>query len=159
MKNLSLKMIAIVDSEFGIAKDEKIPWSFAEDLKFFYQKTKNNIVIMGRRTFESLGAPLKNRENYVISRTMKNDVEGISVFDSLEHALEHIETQVSEAWLIGGAELFNYALKRHLIDEAFITQVPENFHADIFLDKSLLDYLKREIIKQDKDYKIYRYSL
>ena len=78
-----LKMIAIIDSEYGLAKNGEIPWSFAEDLKFFYRKTKNNIVIMGRRTFESLGAPLKNRANYIISKKSynKNAKGGESVFD------------------------------------------------------------------------------
>ncbi len=141
-------MIAIVDSEYGLAKNGEIPWSFAEDLRFFYQKTKNDVVIMGRRTFESLGAPLKNRINYVISQTISKDSQNIFVFDSLEKALEHIEKQqkIPEIWIIGGAELCNYVLERNLIDEAYITKVAKNFHADLFLKISLLNYLKKELL-------------
>ena len=182
-----LKMIAIVDSEYGLAKNGEIPWSFAEDLKFFYRKTKNNIVIMGRRTFESLSAPLKNRANYVISKKLARDetadferltskeegnevptpntlisknFKNVFIFDSLENALENIAQQKNapEIWLIGGAELFHYALERQLIDEAYITQVSKNFHANLFLKISLLNYLKKEIIEQKEGHSIFHYS-
>ena len=87
-----------------------------------------------------------------------------------QEALKNIENKISEnnfegenfskipeAWLIGGAELFNYALERQLIDEAYITQVSKNFHADLFLKISLLDYLKKEILEQDKNFSIIHY--
>ena len=163
MKKFLLKMIAIVDSEFGIAKNGKIPWSFEEDLKFFREKTLHNIVIMGKVTFFSIqNAPLPDRINYIISKSLKSSIPNTKIFPSLEAALENIENfsnkKIPEVWLIGGASLYNYALEKNLIDEAFITQVHQNFFADQFINSKFLKNMNHEIIFSEKKYRIIRFS-
>ena len=163
MKNsFSLKMIAIVDEDFGIAKNGKISWSFKEDLAFFKEKTTNNIVIAGRITFFSIpDAPLKNRINYIISKSLKSPVKGAEIFPSLEDALTDIENKFREnkpeIWIIGGARLYNYALLHNLITEAFITQIHKKYNADKFINSSFLLSFKKEIIRRGENYTIFRY--
>lgn len=166
MKKFLLKMIAIVDSEFGVAKNGKIPWSFEEDLKFFREKTLHSIIIMGRVTFFSIpNAPLHDRINYVISKSLKSPIPNIEIFSSLESALKNIENfsnfsnkKIPEVWIIGGASLYNYALEKDLIDEAFITQVHQNFYADQFINSKFLKKMNREIIFSEKNYSIIRFT-
>lgn len=125
-----VKLIAVVDKNFGISKNGSIPWSFKEDLLFFKKVTENRPVIMGRTTFFSIkNAPLPNRVNCVISKNEKI-VTGAFVFDSPEAAIE----KYRGAWIIGGEKIFNYALSHELVDYAVITQVNKNYNADTFLD-------------------------
>ncbi len=101
-----------------------IPWHHREDLQRFKRLTTGHTIIMGRRTFESIGRPLPKRRNLVISSTMAS-AEGVEVFASLEEALVVCEGQV---WLIGGARIYEAGMKHaDLID---ITIVPEKIDAD-----------------------------
>lgn len=140
------KIIAIVDADWGVAKDGGIPWSFEEDRKLFYELTKNSAVIMGRKTFESLSyRPLKERVNCVVSRTQEfpegvapNFEERLIFFKSLEDALSVFE----DSWIIGGAEIYNYALKKSLVNHAIITKMHQKFGADKFIEGAILESLE-----------------
>lgn len=145
-----VKLIACVDIDYGISKDGKIPWGFYEDLLFFRHKTLYQPVIMGRRTLESLPHGfLKDRINCVISH--KLEVHGdVQVFDSLEEALR----QYGDSWIIGGASIYNYALKNNLVDYALITLVKSKFNADKFLGRKYLQCFKKNIIFENKKYYI-----
>lgn len=141
------KLIAIVDKNFGVSKNGGVPWAFDDDLKFFKAMTENSTIIMGRKTFFSIpNAPLKNRVNCVISRTLKK-LKGAFVFDSLEKAL----AQRKNAWVIGGAAIYNYALKNNLIDYVLITQVNKNQNADSFIESSFLESFNRKILAEHKN--------
>lgn len=147
------KLIALVDADFGISKYENIPWTFDEDMHFFRKVTQNFAVIMGRRTFFSISrAPLKNRINCVVSRTIKK-LNGAFVFNSLETALE----QYRNAWIIGGAEIYNYALKNNLVDYAIITQIHKKFGANKFIEQMLLKNFKKKILFTAENYDITSY--
>lgn len=158
------KIIAIVDAEWGVAKGGEIPWSFEEDRKLFYELTKNSVVIMGKKTFESLSyRPLKNRINCVISRTVeeseitKVSEDGVRFFYSLEEALKVYRN----SWIIGGAEIYNYALSKHLVDEAIITKMHRKFGADKFINRAILasrDIFEKVLLKQEEDYSLFRYK-
>ncbi len=101
-----------------------IPWHHREDLQRFKRLTTDHTIIMGRRTFASIGRPLPKRRNIIISRTMP-PAPGVEVFASLESALEACEGQV---WLIGGARVYEAGMKHaELID---ITIVPERIEED-----------------------------
>lgn len=130
-----IKLIAITDSEFGISKNGKIPWSFGADRKFFRRVTWNQAVIMGRETYFSLPkGPLVHRRNCVISGKY-TELPGAEVFSTLEDAISVCN---NDAWIIGGAITYNYALSHGYIDTVLITVVPGNYHADKFIDKALL---------------------
>jgi dihydrofolate reductase len=159
-------LIAIVDERFGVAKNGDIPWRFPEDMRFFYEKTKNCAVAMGRRTFFSIKKmPLRSRINCVISRTLRKSVIDemfpafsgqIEIFRSLESAIE----RYSDLWIIGGAETYNYALRQNLVEYALITQVHRDHQADIFLHKPplLLNFAEKTIEENEK-YSVYEFSL
>ena len=105
---------------------------------------------MGRSTFFSHeNFPLKNRTNCVITKEIIPDV---ICFSSLEEAVENYP----ESWIIGGAQLYNYALQKNLIDEAIITQVDQEYDADTFLDTKYLKNFDRELLKKGKNYSIWK---
>ena len=123
-----IKLLAIVEKNFGLSKNGKIPWEFSEDRAFFQKMTRDSVVIMGRNTFFShKNFPLKNRINCVIT---KINIPNVICFSTLEEAIKNY----SDAWIIGGAQLYNYALRKDLVDEAIITQVNQKYEADTFLE-------------------------
>ncbi|MDR0407210.1 MAG: dihydrofolate reductase [Holosporales bacterium] len=129
-----VQLIAIVDRDWSIAKNNAIPWSFPEDLAFFRQKTDGSVIIMGRKTFFSLSEhPLPGRKNIVLSKTCP-DIPGAEVFPTLEQAL----SQYSDAWIIGGAMLYNYTLRQRYVDALYITYVRQAYDGDLFLNASYL---------------------
>jgi dihydrofolate reductase len=149
-----IKLIALVDAEFGISKKGEIPWRFREDIDLFYQKTKNKVVVMGKSTFFSIpGGSLKNRVNCVISTTL-NSSDKIRVFRSFEDFILEYE---DDFWIIGGAHLYNYALKANLVDYALITQVHKNHCADKFIDTSYLGKFSKKIFFRGHGYSIVEY--
>ena len=144
-----VKLIAIVEKNFGLSFNGEIPWSFEEDRKFFHESTENSVVIMGRNTFFSHeNFPLKNRINCVIT---KNKIPNIECFESLEDALK----KYPDCWIIGGEKLYNYALEKNLADEIIITQVNQEYDADTFLNCEYLKKFKRELIKKGNNFCIW----
>lgn len=107
-----------------IGRGNGLPWRLPDDLKRFKALTIGKPVIMGRKTYESLGRPLPNRPNIVISRQPGFAAEGCTVVGSLEEALAAAET-APEAAVIGGAEIFRQVLPR--ADLLYLTRV----HADV----------------------------
>jgi dihydrofolate reductase len=145
-----IKLIAIVEKNFGLSKDGKIPWEFSEDRAFFQEMTQNSIVIMGRNTFFShKNFPLKNRINCVIT---KKAIPDVTCFSTLEGTIKNYP----DAWIIGGAKLYNYALQKDLVDEAIITQVNQEYEADEFLCVKYLENFDRELLKKEENYKIWK---
>lgn len=145
-----MKLIAIVDKDFGISKNNEIPWSFREDRIFFKKQTLNSSVIMGRKTFLSLKeTPLKNRKNILISKTIKS-ASGFEIFSSLEEA----HKKYNDAWIIGGASLYNYALSSFFCNEIFLTIVNASYGADLFLRLPHFNNYSLKIFINKKDYSI-----
>lgn len=156
-----VKLIACVDSRFGISKGGEIPWGFKNDLEFFHKQTLNQAVIMGRKTWLTLpGLFLNKRMNCVLSRStekyaeMVKAIKNLAFFSELETALE----KYPEAWVIGGSEIYNYALKNGFIDYALITFVKRDFGADSFLQEKYLKSLKKNVIFNEEKYSIFEYS-
>ena len=110
MKPFSI--IIALNEKNGIGLNNEIPWKCPEDLRFFRQMTENNVVVMGRKTWESLPhRPLKNRINIVLSRNqMENLPENTYCFNSLEKALSY-ENNDKKIFVIGGSEIYKQASK------------------------------------------------
>jgi len=143
-------LIAVVEKNFGLSKNGKIPWEFEEDRAFFQKLTRNSVVIMGRNTFFShKNFPLKDRTNCIITKT---EIPNAICFSTLEKAIE----SYPNAWIIGGAQLYNHALQKGLIDEAIITRVNQEYQADTFLDMKYLENFDRELLKREKNYSIWK---
>jgi len=112
-----------------IGRDNALPWRLPSDLAHFKRNTLGLPIIMGRKTWESLGRPLPGRPNYVISRNGAYEAPGATVYGSLAEALEACDPQVP-ACVIGGAELFKEALP--LADEIIATEIHAHVDGDAF---------------------------
>ncbi len=125
-----IKSIIVAVSENGvIGKDNKLIWHLPVDLKFFKEKTTGHHIIMGRKTYESVGRPLPNRVNIVISRSVNYSADGCIVVNSLQEALG-VVVDDSEAFICGGAEIYKQALD--VADRMYFTQVHSEFEGDTF---------------------------
>ena len=113
----------------GINND--LPWSLKDDLAHFKKYTTGKIIIMGRKTFESIGRPLPNRDNFVISSTL-NSVDGVSIFPSLDDALAAANAQNThdEIAIIGGGYLFRDSI--NTFNKLVLTRVNCSIEGDVF---------------------------
>ena len=113
----------------GINND--LPWSLKDDLAHFKKYTTGKIIVMGRKTFESIGRPLPNRDNFVISSTL-NSVDGVSIFPSLDDALAAANAQNTqdEIAIIGGGYLFRDSI--NTFNKLVLTRVNCSIEGDVF---------------------------
>ena len=111
-----------------IGRDNKLPWHFKSDLQNFKKLTLGQTVVMGRKTFESIGRPLPGRENFVLSRSRKEGAEGVRFFGSLDEALKAVRTE--KCFIIGGAELYRQTLGR--VDGIYLTRIEAAYEGDAF---------------------------
>ena len=121
-----------------IGKDNRLPWHFSSDLKFFKKLTTGSTVIMGRRTFESIGKPLPGRANFVLSRSAGKRIEGARVFGDLDEALKQVKTP--DAFIIGGAGLFAESMGK--VDGIYLTRIDSDYEGDRsypIIDKRLME--------------------
>ena len=125
-KKTSFKVIAAMSINRVIGCRQQLPWHIPEELKWFKQVTLNQTLLMGRKTFESLGRPLPNRQNVVISRTT-TQIEGCTVVDSLEAAIALFPKE-EEIFIIGGAQI--YALALEIADKFYLTRVGHSYEGD-----------------------------
>jgi dihydrofolate reductase len=115
-----INLIVAMDRNRVIGVDNKLPWHLPADLKYFKEKTLGSPVVMGRKTFESIGRPLPKRTNVVITRQQDYKAEGIRVVHGLEAALE-LTKSFAEVFVLGGGEIFEQAI--NLADRVYITEV------------------------------------
>tara|TARA_B100000212_G_scaffold341398_1_gene324468 strand:- start:6215 stop:6718 length:504 start_codon:yes stop_codon:yes gene_type:complete len=123
-----------------IGKDNDLPWNLKTDLKHFKEYTTNKLLIMGRKTYESIGRPLPNRINYVVSNTL-NNVDGVTVFGSTEEAIKDakevcFQKGKDEIVIIGGGYLFRDTLE--IANKLVLTKVDCDIEGDVFYPK--IDY-------------------
>ena len=128
-----MKIILAVDENFAIGKDNKLLFHISEDLKHFKKTTLNSIVIMGRKTYESMGGALPKRDNLILTRNKDYKADDAKVFTDKEDILTYVKNNPDkEAFVIGGGEIVNIFLDD--CDEAIITKVMEKVEdADTYL--------------------------
>jgi len=117
---MTLSLIVAMDRNRMIGKDNDLPWHLPADLKFFKATTLGKPIIMGRKTFESIGRPLPGRRNIVVTRNADWRAEGVDVARDLETAKAMV-TDVPEAFIIGGAQIYGQSLD--VVDRMHITEV------------------------------------
>lgn len=132
-----MKIIAIaaVSKNGVIGNGSELPWTIPEDMKFFRDSTREQIVIMGRKTFDALGKPLPKRENAVITRDANWKRDGVRVFSKLEDAIDFYQKQIPASenktiFVIGGAEIYKLSLS--LLDEVWLTEIESTVVGDVF---------------------------
>ena len=135
-------LIVAFDSKRGIGRENQLPWYFPEDLKYFSKLTrgnKNNAIIMGKNTWQSLpNKPLKGRDNLILStqlnieeNTPKNNYT--KSFNSIDKLEEFCKSQrYDEIWIIGGAKIYNLFLNTNKISNIYATLIHEEYDCDCF---------------------------
>jgi len=129
-----ISLIIAVAENGVIGKDNGMPWHLPADLAFFKRTTLHHTIIMGRKTAESIGKPLPHRLNRVVSRQNPTLPEGFHVFSSLESALADIPEE-EEVFIIGGGNLYRYALEHHLADRIYLTEIQASPEGDTFFNR------------------------
>ena len=125
---MSLSLIVAMTKNRVIGKDNQMPWHLPADLAWFRQNTTGKPVIMGRKTFESIGRPLPKRTNIVLSR-QPFEYDGVIWKDSLESAVDFVRGS-EEIMLIGGGQLFNEYLSQ--ADRLYLTEIQTELDGDTF---------------------------
>ncbi|MDC0545316.1 dihydrofolate reductase [Gammaproteobacteria bacterium] len=123
---MEIILIAAVDQNLAIGKDGGIPWDIKEDLKFFREKTQNSAIIMGRATFDSIGRPLPNRKNIVMTRSPQ-DREGVTEVTSVEDAIDEAKIFSQTINIIGGEYIYKEFLP--IATKLIITEVGLNINS------------------------------
>jgi dihydrofolate reductase len=127
----AISMIVARSRNHVIGKDNQIPWKISADLQFFKKVTMGYPIIMGRKTWESIGRPLPGRRNIVVSRNVNYLALGAELVGSLEQALDSLK-EFKRVFVIGGQQLFNQAFP--LADELFITEIEIQVNGDTYFE-------------------------
>ena len=120
-----VKIIVATSKNKVIGDSNSLIWHLPADLKRFKELTTGNSIVMGRKTYESIGRPLPNRRNIIITRDVKYDVEGCEVVNSLEEALMICN---NNCFIIGGGEIYKQSMS--IADQIYLTLVHEDFEGD-----------------------------
>ena len=149
--DLIISHVVAMSNNWVIGVNNDLPWSLKDDLAHFKKYTTGKIMIMGRKTYESIGRPLPNRVNYVISSTLK-DIEGVSIFTSLEDAIEaakiyNLDQDIAnEVAIIGGGYLFRDSIDS--FNKLILTRVDCSIDGDVYYPE--IDFSDWELISSDE---------
>lgn len=144
-----VSLIVAMTKNRVIGYENKMPWHLPAELAYFKQITTGHPIIMGRKTFDSIGCPLPNRRNIVVSRNTNFHSPGVEVSNSLENALALCANE--NPFVIGGASLYAEALA--LAQELYITEIDANLVGDTFfppIDNSVWKEESREVRTKDE---------
>ncbi|MDH3859059.1 MAG: type 3 dihydrofolate reductase [Gammaproteobacteria bacterium] len=139
MKILSL--IVAMDENHLIGRNNSLPWHLPADLAYFKRTTMGKPVVMGRKTFESIGKPLPGRRNIVITRNADFNAPGCEIADSIEAAMS-LAHDDDEVMLIGGASLYQQTIER--ATKLYITRIHQSFNGDTWFPEFDLSDWKEE---------------
>lgn len=153
-----ITIIAAIGKNNELGKDNQLLWHLPNDLKRFKNLTSGHPIIMGRKTYESLGKPLPNRTNIVVSRRNDWFEEGILIVPTIKEAIKHAKKINEDIFIIGGGNIYEQTID--LADQLEITQVEAEINADTFFPK--IDEKKwqkiDEILHQKDEKHNYNYS-
>ena len=150
MSQPTLKAIAAVSRNGVIGRQGDLPWRLSDDLKWFKKITMGHVILMGRKTWESLPGPLPGRENWVLSRSLE-PIKGIQVLRSLDEVLVKIGGGV--LFIIGGGELYSLALKD--CSELYLTEVNQVVEdGDAFFPDHLKWFEADETLHECEEFKL-----
>lgn len=124
-----INLIAAMTHEGVIGNGNQLPWNIPDELKHFRTTTQGCTVIMGMRTFESIGRPLPNRHNIVLN-TVEKIIDGVDVCTSAEQALQVAQGYNKDIFIIGGA--YTYAQFLPLVDQMYISYIKHSYTGDVF---------------------------
>jgi len=153
-----VSIIVAVANNNAIGGNNQLLWHISADLKRFKQITSGHAIVMGRKTYESIGKPLPNRQNIVITRNRELSLSGADVVDSVEAAKEI--AQGDELFIIGGGEIYSQTLP--VADRIYLTRVWADYKADTFfpeIDMSSWREVSREDFQAEGETPAYSFVL
>ncbi len=150
---MKLTAIVAMTADRVIGKDGDLPWYLPDDLKFFKKQTLGHPILMGRKTFDSIGRPLPKRENIVITRDSSWSHEGVTVIHEADALKNHSHHE--RIYIIGGAQIYTSFLP--LLEDIIITHVHEAHAGDTFFPTYEKDFAKSELILAHEDFTIRRH--
>lgn len=150
------KSIAAMSLNRVIGKGNALPWDIPEELQWFKKKTLDQIILMGRKTYDSIGRPLPRRESIVLSRTSPS-LPGVSVIGSLEELLSLPLDPKKEIWVIGGAEIYKLTLP--YTSDLYLTIVKREIpQGDAFFPPFEDSFEASQVVEDNVVYKIVYYK-
>lgn len=153
-------IIVAVGKNREIGKGNKLLWHIPEDLKNFKEITTGKIVIMGRKNFESIGRPLPNRKNIVLSKNGDKESfeqKGIELYQNLESLIEDYKNSEEEIFIIGGEQIYREFMQKGLVRRLYISYIEfSDSEADAYFPK--IDYDNWKIIKE-KNYDDWKFCM
>lgn len=139
-----VSIIVATDRNNGIGKDNALLWHLPNDLKRFKSITSGHPIIMGRKTYDSIGRALPNRMNIVISNNKELKIDGCTIVHSLLEALELVKNE--EVFIIGGGNIYKQAME--LADKIYLTKVDITLEADTFFP--YVDAAKWQVVHEEQ---------
>ena len=141
---MTVTIVVAISENYAIGKNNQLLWHMPADLKHFKQITSGHTVIMGRKTYDSVGKPLPNRRNIIITR-QEITIPGCEVVKSVDDALE-LCTNEEEVFIVGGAEIYKLAMPKTA--RIYLTIIHHSFEADTLFPE--IDYMEwKEVSRED----------
>jgi dihydrofolate reductase len=146
-----INLIVATSKNGTIGKNNKIPWDIPDDLRYFKKKTLGSSIIMGRKTFESIGKPLPKRENIVITSNENYRKKGVIVVNSLEKAIKKAN-HLNEIFIIGGQKVYEEALNLKVVEKIYQTKIHKEIPGDRFFYPPKEFKLTSSVYETDENY-------
>ncbi len=141
---MTVSIIAAMAANRAIGLENRLPWRLPADLKRFKRLTLGHALILGRKTFESIGASLPGRTTFVVTRRGDYRAPGAEVAGSIDEAVAAAAAAGKDAWIAGGAEIYRDALSRGLADRLHLTVIDREFPGDVFFPD--LDFARWRLV-------------
>ncbi|MDT2045969.1 dihydrofolate reductase [Priestia flexa] len=154
-----ISLIVAMDNNRLIGKENDLPWRLPADLQYFKQTTMGHTIVMGRKTFESIGKPLPNRRNVILTGNKDYHHEGVKVIHSVDDLMSLEEE--SELFVIGGATVYEQTM--NVATRLYVTHIEEAFEGDTYfpeIDSSVWkEVSKKQGIKDEKNPYVYYFTV
>ncbi len=145
-----ISLIAAVAKNGVIGNKNQLPWNIPEDLKNFKKITSGNTIVMGFRTFESIGKPLLNRKNIILTKETEREIDfklkntkDLFFVNSISEVFEISNPLKEEIFIIGGSQIYKLFIEQNLIQKVYLTLINEDFEGDTFLSLDFLENFKK----------------
>ncbi|TDB50315.1 MULTISPECIES: dihydrofolate reductase [Bacillaceae] len=154
-----ISLIVAMDNNRLIGKENDLPWRLPADLQYFKQTTTGHTIVMGRKTFESIGKPLPNRRNVILTGNKDYHHEGVKVIHSVDDLISLEEE--SELFVIGGATVYEQTM--NVATRLYVTHIEEAFEGDTYfpeIDSSVWkEVSKKQGVKDEKNPYVYYFTV
>lgn len=151
-----ISAIVAMTYENVIGKGNSLPWSISEEMQFFRRKTNDSIVIMGSNTYKSIGKPLKNRLNVVLT---KQNIEGVTTFDDITKAILYSQSLNlnKPIFIIGGLKLYQEALDKKLIDELYVSYINTPYEGDVKFPEFEHLFKYKTLVEEHLEFNVWKF--